>query len=56
MYDAKDPSDLAKYAGKEYVEMMLLGDIGNYEVKDIDCAPLIRSHDEEQDCEGESNI
>lgn len=50
MYDAKDASDLAHRAGKDYVEMMLLGDIKNYEVKSKDCAPYFRSHYEEQDC------
>jgi len=49
MYDAKDPSDLAKHAGPSHVELMLLGDIDNYAVTSRNCAPLIRSHNEKQD-------
>ncbi len=56
IYDAKDPSDLAKNAGFVHVKTMLLGDIDNYEVNEVDCAPLIRSHDEEQDCKRESDL
>ncbi len=52
IYDAKDASDLAKHAGEEYLQIMLLKDIGNYAVHDRNCAPLIRSHDEEQDHKG----
>ena len=47
LYDAKDPSDLAKNAGPEYVETMLLDDIDNYGVKSKDCAAFIRAHNEE---------
>lgn len=56
IHDAKDPSDLAKNAGREYVEMMLLNDIGNYEVNEKACAAFIRAHNEEQNNQGKSNI
>lgn len=55
IHDAKDPSDLAKHAGREYIEMMF-NEIGNYEVNEKACAAFIRAHNEEQNDQGKSDI